>query len=119
MAAIGLSATGVYLWARPLVKPPIWEIKHEETRKSFQFAYGTDSKKIGDKMKEMFSPLPVPDSALVEFDEIVTGVDRERRDALHLVEMGGVLAALAVGVYAASWLLGWIIRGFLGEGVRG
>jgi hypothetical protein len=115
LAAIGVLATGAYLWGQPLVKPPIWEIEHKETRKLFEFAHGTEPKMIGKKMRELFSPMPVPDGVLSEVDKVVSSVDRRRQSGVELVKVGAALAALAVGVYAASWLVGWIIRGFIGE----
>jgi len=117
LAAVGVLATGVYVWGRPLVKPPKWQIEHKETRRSFEFTYGTDPKMIGRKMKDLFSPMSVPESVVAEVDEIIAGVDTERRNGLELLTIGAALSALAIGLYAASWLLGWIVRGFLGEGV--
>jgi hypothetical protein len=115
VAAVAVVIAGGYQWGWPLVKPPAWKIEHKETGKSFGYTYGTDPKLIGKKMHEAFAPMAVPDDVVSGVDKGIVDVDRERQGGLELMTIGAALAALAVGVYAASWLLGWIARGFLGE----
>lgn len=111
LAGVAVAIVGAYQWGYPLVKPPVWRIEHEATGKSFVFAYEADRKRNAQKMQEVFTPLEVPEDAL----KAIARVDQERQNGLELVAIGAALLAFAACVYAASWLLGWIIRGFLGE----
>jgi hypothetical protein len=108
LAAVAAVIAGAYLWVRPLVKPPVWQIEHKATGKLFIIAYGTDRKHI----QQVFAPMDVPDEAL----SAIAAVDQERQHALEIITIGGALSVLAASVYATSWLLGWVLRGFLGEG---
>lgn len=115
LAAAGAVIWGAYEWGRPLVKPPVWEIEHKATGKLFEITYDANLPMMGKQMKEVFAPMRVPDEVAKAVDEGVVRVDRERQSGLETMGIGAGLFALAASVCAASWLLGWVLRGFIGE----
>jgi hypothetical protein len=115
VGSLGLVAVGTYEWVRPLVKPPIFEIQDTTTGKTARVRYGTDPKIIGQTLKELLSPRTVPADMLAGVDQQLETVDRERHDGLLHILIGALALGLGFAFYAASWLIGWIIRGFLGD----
>lgn len=115
LAAVATFLTGAYEWVHPLVRPPVWEIEHKGTGKSFELIYGTDAKTIGKKAQEAFSPMAIPDDVLVGIDKVIVEVEQKRKSGLELVAISAAVLALSLSLYAVSWLVGWIVRGFVGQ----
>ena len=70
---------------------------------------------MGERMKEVLAPMGVPLEVEMTVENAFVRVDGERQDGLVAMAAGVGLFGLAACVYAASWLLGWIVGGFRGE----
>jgi hypothetical protein len=117
LAALGALGIGAFQWGSPVVKPPTFELQHTATGKTIQFTYGSNLKLIGKNLKAAFAPLAVPDNILEGVDKTIADVDRSRQEGLWVIAVvAPALLAFAAAAYAVSWLIGWIVRGFLGEG---
>jgi hypothetical protein len=113
--AIILFILASYKWLTPLINPPVWEIEDTVTQKKIEIAYGAAPFEIGRKLKAFFAPRPVPDDVIVTLEDNTKSVDRARREALEGLFIALLFACAAVGIYGGTWLIGWIIRGFMGD----
>lgn len=110
-SGMGTLGYGTYVWAKPLVKPARFEISHDKLGKAI-VTYNHDPKLIGSELRAIFGAENVSDELLSVVDKAFREVERERSQALELIAIGAGLLVLAATLYGASWLVGWIVRGF-------
>jgi hypothetical protein len=104
---------GAYFWLEPVIKPPKFRVTHEESGKAFVVVYGSGP--IGEELKGNFVPTPIPDPVLDRLHEQMSEVDRSRDRNLTNILTGVGSLLLALGIYLAARLVGWVVAGFAGS----
>ena len=116
LGAVVLIGMGAYQWCSPIFSPPVFEFTNEETNQEYKVVYASDPLLIGKQLLEAFKPTRVPEKALHSVEEAMRTIDRERSDGMGKITFGGGLFAMGIVLYGFAWMVGWILRGFVGEG---
>jgi hypothetical protein len=113
IAGIGAVGFGTYTWVKPVIKPPRFKVAHDTLGKT-TVTYNPDRRVIGSKLRAAFGAGNVSDEVIRRVENGFRDVERDRSQLLALATIGLVLLLLGAALYGASWLVGWIIRGFSG-----